>query len=363
MDRRSFLTTAAAATAAASTAAAAAAEPQAQGAVAAPAVATEPVKDLVLATPWPLDLPGVGDAAMRLARRIETATGGRYRIHLEQHVEGSAEAILTGIADLAFASEHANLGHDRAFAYFAGLPGDAGLDPADFQAWLAVGGGQVLWDDLAARHGAKPLLAGHTGRSPGLWSRRPIESAADLAGVRVSVRGLGDETVRLLGAVPARLGAAELCAALAGGRVDAAEWAGPFASLALGLDTAARLSYDPGINAAGTSLTLAVRLGLWERMPAADRAILEGCAAEELRLSLAEATAHDPVARRHLAERRHVELRRFRWDVIEALAEAADAVVAGVAAESPLARRIDDSYRAFRALVTGLKQGRAATAA
>ncbi len=50
----------------------------------------------------------------------------------------------------------------------------------DFATWLTVGGGRLLWDDLAAEVGVKSLLAGHSGAPPPLWSAAPLAGLSDL---------------------------------------------------------------------------------------------------------------------------------------------------------------------------------------
>src|SRR5262249_5822598 len=137
------------------------------------------------------DLPGCG--ADRLARRIETATGGRYWI---------AQASGTD-ADLTYGSAVRHADMHPAFAVFAGLPFSHGLDAAIQLTWLAAGGGSMLWDELAAAHGFKPLVVGHTGPSPGVWSAIRLETPSDFAGVRVHAQGLAGDTLRDLGALPA----------------------------------------------------------------------------------------------------------------------------------------------------------------
>ena len=136
--------------------------------------------ELRLASPDLPDVPGFGPD--RLARRIELATGGRYRI--------TATSDATA-AELVFGSVNRHRDHHPAFAFFAGLPLGLGLDAARHQAWLAIGGGQMLWDDLAGRFGFKPLVAGHTGPSSGIWTARRLETAVGPARRPHARRGSG----------------------------------------------------------------------------------------------------------------------------------------------------------------------------
>ena len=105
---------------------------------------------------------GLADQARRLGQRLIAMSDGRYRIALPGIVNGLA-AVRAGDADLYYATEHDHLDAHRALAYFSGLPGDRGIAARQLSAWMLVGGGQALWDDLAGEFGVKAMLAGHTG--------------------------------------------------------------------------------------------------------------------------------------------------------------------------------------------------------
>ena len=116
MDRRDFLRTTSAAAMAGAASASAAAATEAQ--LGAPATLSGS-RDLILASDA-RDLPGSG--ADRLARRIETATEGRYRIELASGAD----------AELTYGGAWRHAGLHPAFAMFAGLPFSQGLDaPSD----------------------------------------------------------------------------------------------------------------------------------------------------------------------------------------------------------------------------------------
>lgn len=346
MDRREFLITSGGAAVAAASPVAA----QADEALAAPAVHSGHGALLRLAMPW-ADMPqGPADGAYRLARRIEVLTDGRYRIDI---ASGAVDVLSD--ADLVHCSAHAFAPLHPAFAYFAGLPGWGGLDAQDFAHWIAVGGGQMLWDDLALSHGWKPLLAGHSGETPPLWSRDPITSLDDLAGRRIATAGLGADVARALGA-EARdvLAPHEAAAALADGSVLAAEAGGLVTSLASGIGRSARHALTPGLNGHGTALALNVRLSVWEQLSEADRAILATAAAEAFQLSVAEQAAHAGIARQVLEAGRGVHFAAWPADIAEALDRVAEATIAHVAGRDEIAARIDHSYMAFRSLLSGV---------
>ncbi len=123
-------------------------------------------------------------------------------------------AVRVGEADLYFASKHDNLDAHRALAYFAGLPGDRGLDPQQLQTWIGLGGGQALWDELAADLGVKPMLAAHSGAHSYLMATERIETMSALAGRKADVHGLARDVARGLGLDPVSVPPAQLAEAM-----------------------------------------------------------------------------------------------------------------------------------------------------
>ncbi len=354
MDRREFLkTTGSVAAAATAATAAAAQEAMASQAIATPAIGSG-IKELELAMPWADNGKGYGDSARRLARRVEALTDGRYRILLRTASDGQA-------ADLAHGTAHQHLSQHAAFAYFAGLPGDTGLAPHDLAAWLEVGGGQGLWDELGAEAGFKPLLAGHGGASPPLWSERAVTSLADLEGGKIFAPGLGPDVARALGAEAVALEPQQVTEALSHGTIAFAEWGGTLHSMAMGLHRSAAHATGTGLNGQGTALSLQVRLSTWDGLGAGDKAAFAAAAAEEFRVSLWEANAHDAMIRSALSESHGVIFMPFPADIADALSRVAAATVAHIAGRDGRSRRIDHSYMAFKSAIAGTPRRAALT--
>ncbi|MGE0022544.1 MAG: hypothetical protein AB7S70_02810 [Hyphomicrobium sp.] len=343
MDRREFLVTSGGAAVAATS-----------GAACAQAEAAPPVQGtagtvLRLSMPWADTPQGPADSVRRLARRFEAMTGGRTRIEIV-----ASESVPDSDADLMHGSAHDFAPHHPAFCYFAGLPGSAGLAPQDLAHWMAIGGGQMLWDDLAGEAGWKPFLAGHMGDAPPLWSREPVRDLGDLAGRRIAAPGLGADVARALGAEALAVAEPRAAAALlAEGTLDAAEAGDLATSLATGVARAARHATGAGLNGHGTALALSVKLAVWERMADTDKTALAAAAAEEYQIALGEGRAHAAVARSVLEGSLGIAFAAWPADVAEALERVAEATIAHVAGRDATAARIDHSYMAFRSLLSG----------
>jgi TRAP-type mannitol/chloroaromatic compound transport system substrate-binding protein len=356
MDRRSFIKNSGVAAAAVSTVgltAEAAVAAKSNPIVASPAI-VKGARELVFGSAVPFEHGPLGASAVRLARRIETASGGRIRVVARAIADSALTSVMIGETDIAFGSENHNLSFHRAFAYFAGLPFYSGLDPDGLQAWLTVGGGQMLWDDLSADFNVKSILAGHTGRHPGLWLAKELTTVADFKGQILAVPGLARDVVRVLGGDALALPTNELASALNDGRIVGVEAGGPYIGMMSGLHTAAKIHIGQGISNAGSTYSLSVRRTMWEQLSTADQAVLEACAAEETRNMLSETTALNPMARAALVQEHGVRFEHFSGELIGALSRAADDVVADVASTDAKSRRIDDSFMAFREQMTGL---------
>lgn len=350
MDRREFLKTTGLAAAATAATSAATAATSSLPSPPAPAVHAG-TRDLHLAMAWPDAVSGLADSASRLARRIEEATDRRYRIHLLAESDGAGGTFASADVDLYHASEHDNAPLDPAFAYFAGLPFSAGLGPGHLESWLTIGGGQELWDQLGAEHGFKPLLAGHLGRAPHLWSNRTINAVGDFEGLRVVAYGPAADVMHSLGAQTAAVPARQLGAALAAREIDAAEFGGSLHAMAAGLAPAARHAYAIDPHGSGTAISLGIRRGLWDSMSQADRTIFSACASEAYRLAIAESEAHERIILKALIDLHGVSATTLPAEIRTALAPISEAVVAMLAAASPQSQRINTSYMAFRRAV------------
>ena len=339
MDRRTFLktTTVAAGTGLALSPTSALAEADA---LAAPAISRSTI-ELSFAAAWAPDVPVFGDAAQRIQQRLGQVLHDRYRL------------VRAGPEDEAGIS-FGPISTDQhpAFGFFAGLPGSHGMEPHSLQAWLTVGGGQLLWDDLAAQHGFKPFLAGHTGTNPGVWTNRPMWSAADLSAGPIVLTGLGQDLARKLKFLTLDVPSNELVGALASGRVVAVGWGNPVAALVLGLPQSATHFYTGGIHRNGTAFGLNVRLAAWERLDTAARLAIEDLAAREFMVAVAESSTHAQIAGQAIASMPELEVANFPLSVAAAIDQAATELIHEIATGSPDAARIRDSYLAFRSRLT-----------
>ncbi len=334
MDRRDFLkTTGGLAAVAAGCASTAAAMP------AVPAGAGRLQRRLTVAMPWTANHAGYADDALRLAIRIQTALGNGTAIDMRPDTGARADITIAPVcADTALHS---------AFAYFGGLPGSQALTPIELEGWLAASGGQDLWDDLAAPHGFKPLLAGHTGSGPILWSKSPVSAPEDLAGLKVVARGLDRDVLRALGAIPVLGDEQALESALTGPEVSAVIWGSPVHASAVGIPARFPFGLAGALGQSGGALAVKVHLAVWESFTPAEQSAIQAALRAEFRAALADADTTRPAVEHAIAAHDGADIKIPNATFSAAVSRIAAAVVAHTAAQDSIASRIDRSYSAF----------------
>ena len=354
MDRRTFITATGAATLAGAASAGVAAKEtgadKSRG-VDAPSLRSG-TRELQVLMSDPEGVSGSADVARQLLMEISRATEDRFKFVLKGGDIGSVDALSHSEADIHFGAEFLNTKHHDGVSFFAGLPWSTGLTPTEFETWLANTSGQELWDELMAPRDIKPLLAGHLGTEPGLWSRDRIDDVNAFSGKRIVVGGLGAKVVRAAGAIPVELQANDGASLLKDSRADAIEVGGLQIAMSANLHKDAKVLTSPGLTPHGHNLTLAIRRGCWESMSPTDQMIFSSCAANAFRNSLAESKMQRTAMMRALKDHHGITIRNFSGDLRRTLDRVSDAVVAAIPGTDPLVGRIKTSYMTFKNVTT-----------
>jgi TRAP-type mannitol/chloroaromatic compound transport system substrate-binding protein len=319
--------------------------------MAAPAVAQTATRRWRMVTSWPKRLPGPGMSAERVAERIGALSGGRFEITVSAAGEvvpafEVLDAVGTGVAEMGHTAAFYWQGKEPATAFFTTVP--FGLTPNEHVSWIDAGGGQVLWDELYAPFGVKPFMGGNTGVCMGGWFRRELKSVADVHGLKVRSLGLGGEVYRRLGAIPQTTSPGEILVALQSGVIDGAEFVGPGSDIALGLYRFAPFYYGPGFNKPNGTGECIVSLKAWDSLDDEMKAIVKHASAAEASYALAEMERLNIEALATLTTRDNLQLRTFSPDLVAAARTQANDVLGELAAKSDRARKVHDSYMAFR---------------
>ena len=266
MERRKFLSGAAAGGAAVAAAG-----------VAAPAIA-QGVKKLRMQTTWPKNFPGLGTGANYLAESVKRMSGGNIEIEVFGAGEivpafETMDAVQGGTLDMGHGAPYYWKGKLPAMEFVAATP--FGLTAMEQNAWLRFGGGQEVADKAYRELGCKFFASGNTGVQMGGWFGKEINSLDDYKGLKMRIPGLGGEVVKAAGGTVVLLPGGEIPPALASGAIDATEWVGPYNDMALGLHRSAKFYYYPGWHEPATLLDNFISLKTWDAMSAEEKAIME----------------------------------------------------------------------------------------
>ena len=306
---------------------------------------------LKMVTAWPRDAPGPSAAAGRLAKRINVMTDGELTVKVYAAGEmvpalESFDAVSGGVADLYHGAENYWRGKSRAFDFFAAVP--FGLRAGEMNAWIHHGGGQGLWDELAADFNIKPFMAGNTGARMGGWFNREINSIEDFKGLKIHMPGLGGEALARFGAKPVVPTDGGIAGALRSGVLDAAVGSGPWIDLTQGLFEAAKHAYYPGFHEPGNVLSAGVNMNVWNSLDDAQQQIVAAAMGAETLVTTAEFDARNAGALETLRSVHGVSLTKFHAPILQAIGGAAGRVVAEAAAEDAFSRKVFESFLAFR---------------
>jgi TRAP-type mannitol/chloroaromatic compound transport system substrate-binding protein len=321
------------------------------GSLPAPAIA-QGIKELKLVTSWPKGMPGLDTSAERLAQSITVLSDGRLKVTVyaaDSLVRAFEvfDAVAAGVADMYHASDYYFVARSPALNFFAAVP--YGMTADELCAWIDLGGGQALWDEVDAQFNIKPLMALNTGEQMGGWYNKEVNHPQDYNGLRFRMPGLGVEVLRRMGASVVTIPGSDIANALKSGSIDGSEWVGPWGDMDLGLHKAADYYYYPGFHEPGTTATLGVNKTLWDGLTTSERALIEAAAQAEVTRSLAEFNAENVKSLKILRADERIKIRRFSDELIKTFGKLSKEVIADTAAKDPLTRKVAESYMAFLA--------------
>ena len=319
----------------------------------APAIIKDRVEITMVST-WPRDFPGLGTGAQRFARRVTDMSDGRLNVEYFAGGErvkpfDSFDEVASGNAQMYHGAEYYWKGKHPGWAYFTAVP--FGLTYTEINAWIRFGGGQELWDELAAEAGLKGLMCGNTGVQMGGWFRKEMNSADDFKGLKIRIPGLGGDVLAKLGASPVSLPGSQIYENLVSGAIDATEWVGPWNDNVMKFYEAAKYYYYPGMHEPGAMLACGINKSFWDGLTKADQVMIEAAASMENDVMMSEYNAKNGEALAKLISEQGVQLKRFNDDIYDAFGRAAKEVFDEVVEHSDLARRIHESFVQTRANV------------
>lgn len=239
-------------------------------------------------------LPLLGPLAKRVEDGVWRLSGGRMEVRV--HGPGALvpredvlDAVASGTIEAAFGSPAAWAERIPTLRLFSGTP--FGPRPSEFLAWIYLGGGLELLEELYAREGVKVLVCGVAVPEAAGWFRDEIATADDLNGLTIRMQGLGAEAMGRLGANVLDIPESEIFLAFEKQEIDAAEFSLPSIDIQLGFEAFASHYYFPGWQQQAGLFNLLVNEAAWEALNPAEQGHLATVCGDNVRHSLAAGEA------------------------------------------------------------------------
>lgn len=337
VDRRRFLKTAAGGAAGT--------------AIAAPAIAQgTPELDWRMVSSFPKSLDTIFGAAEVFAKALGEMTDGRFRIRVFAPTEivpglSAADAVTNGSVEACHTASYYYWGKDPTFALATAVP--FGLNCRMQNAWMYEGGGIDLMNSFFERFNLYGLPGGNTGAQMGGWYRKPIDTPADMRGLKIRIGGLAGAVMSRLGAVPQQIAGGEIYPALEKGTIDATEWVGPYDDEKLGFSKVARYYYYPGWWEGQAMLNFFFNLEKWNALPKHYQVAIKTASALANTTMMARYDIQNPPALKRLVIG-GAEPRPFSEAILDACFQASNAVFDEISAQNAMFKKVYEAMKQIR---------------
>lgn len=305
---------------------------------------------LRLAQTWGPNSPILGETTEHMAQMAEEMSGGRLKIRIDSSNKHKAPF---GIFDLVRNGQY-DMGHTASYYYKGTIPNAMyfttvpfGLIAPEMYAWFYYDRGMELMQKVYEPFGLMSFPGGNTGNQMGGWFNKEINSVADLKGLKMRTPGFAGEVMAKLGVAVTNLPPGELYTALERGTVDAVEWVGPALDFPMGFHQIAKYYYS-GWQEPGAEVQFLINDKTWKKLPKDLQAILRIAMRTAAYDMYIQTTHESGVAWARMKEDYpNVTHKTFPPEVINAMREATNKLLAEAAEKDDLAKEIINSQRDY----------------
>ncbi|MFC3677337.1 TRAP transporter substrate-binding protein [Ferrovibrio xuzhouensis] len=303
-----------------------------------------------MASSFPKSLDTIFGAGEVIARRVEAATDGKFKIRVfagGEIVPGLQvlDAVQAGTVECGHTASYYYVGKDPTFAFDTAIP--FGLNGRQQNAWMMFGGGMELMREFFKGYNCINFMAGNTGAQMGGWFRKEIKTVEDLNGLKMRIGGFAGKVLVKLGLVPQQIAGGDIYPSLEKGTIDATEWVGPYDDEKLGFNKVAKYYYYPGWWEGGPQLSALCNIDAFNKLPKSYQAVFEAACHEANTWMVAKYDAQNPAALKRLISS-GTQLRAFSRPIMEASLKAANELYAETSAANPKFKKVYDNWRPFR---------------
>ncbi|HEA66767.1 MAG TPA: TRAP transporter substrate-binding protein [Desulfobacterales bacterium] len=298
-------------------------------------------------------LPGLGDIIVWIRDKLAAASGGSLVMKVYEPGKLVApfeilDAVSSGKINAGYAASGYWEGKMPGISIFTAIP--FGPEAPEFISWMFYGNGLKLYQEYydQAGYNVKVLPACILSPETSGWFHKPIESVADLKGLRMRFFGLGGMTMEKLGVSVSLLPGGEIFAALEKKAIDATEFSMPAIDQRLGFYKIAKYNYYPGWHQQATYLELLINKDVWNSMSPQQQATLEMVTMAGVTYSLAETEAIQGKVIKENIEKRGVTNMYWSDEMLAEFKKAWEEVAADLSQKSPMFKKTYDDLQAFR---------------
>ena len=322
-------------------------------AVSGAALAQAPQKiRLQLASAFPTSLTLIGEAPVKLSKKIERASAGTIELKINEPgalvpALQAIQATSQGSVDAAWSNAGFFASTDTAFNMFAAVPFGPGT--GEYMAWVLNGGGLELSREMFGKHGVHNIPCAIIPPEASGWFRKEIKTVADLKGLKMRFFGLGAKVMAKMGVATQLLAPGDIFQALQLGTIDATEFSLPSMDQKFGFYQVAKFYYFPGWHQQATFLELYLNKKKFDSLSDQQKAIIEQACGSLMSDVIAEGEATQFKAMREMQDKHGVQIKAWSPEIMAAMQKNWNEVIAEESAANPQFKKVWDSYSKFRA--------------
>jgi TRAP-type mannitol/chloroaromatic compound transport system substrate-binding protein len=320
--------------------------------VAMPQVSRAQTATLRMQTSWPAtDI--FTEMAQQYVTRVNDMAGGRLKIDLLNagavvHPFQVLDGVHGGQIDAAHTVTVYWYGKHKAASLFGTGP-VFGFNANEGLGWIYAGGGKELFEELQTqimKLNVKSFFAMPMPTQPLGWFKKPINSMADMKGLKYRTVGLAADLMQSMGLSVAQLPGGEIVPAMERGVIDAFEFNNPTSDRRFGSQNVAK-NYMLGSHHQATEyFEIMFNRTKFNALPKEQQAILQYAA--EAASSANEWLAMNQYSKdlQELIDKEKVNVKRTPQDVFDAEIKAWDGLIATLG-KDPFMKKVMDSQKAW----------------
>jgi TRAP-type mannitol/chloroaromatic compound transport system substrate-binding protein len=328
-----------------------------------PPIATKKPLKLKLATYWRSDLPILVDNVKAMAKDISDESNGELEI--EVLTAGDAtdskgnkieprdlfDAVSNNRVQMVHSASYYWESKIKGASFFSSVP--FGMYHEQMDSWIKDDEGLKLWRELYKPYKVIPFPCGHTGPQMGGWFNKEIKSVVAFNGIKMRIPGLGGKVLEKEGATTISVPPQDIHAYGESGRIDAAEWIGPYHDYELKLFDIWRYYYSPGWQEHDAMFELIINEDVYNQLPENLQKLIKS-KTEEYNGIITRQFVTLNKQYEDVLRQKHVQFRKFPSSVLYKLKIDTEDVLKDY--DNGSTKKIYDSYKRYQQLTSEKNQ-------